>query len=73
VQAAAALIDPKILSGDKPLPFQLGEQGDVMRRAARTEVQAAQAIGPALLLRAHGERPSDYCVAEKSEKLAPFH
>jgi len=73
VQAIAALINPEILSGDEALPFQFSEHGDVMRRATRTEVQAAQAIGSALLLRAHSERPSDHCAAKKSEKLAPFH
>jgi len=61
------------LAGDKPLPFQLLEQGDVMRRAERTEMQAAEAIGPARLLGVRGERPRSRCAAEKPEKLAPFH
>jgi hypothetical protein len=73
VQAIAALVDPEILPGDEALPFQHLEQGDVMRRAERTEMQAAEAIGPPRLLGVRGERPYSHCAAEKPEKLAPFH
>jgi hypothetical protein len=55
------------------LPPQLVEHGNMIRRAARTEMQAAEAIGPARLLRVRSERPCSRCAAEKPEKLAPFH
>jgi hypothetical protein len=55
------------------LPPQLVEHGNMIRRAARTEMQAAEAIGPARLLGVRGERPYSHCAAEKPEKLAPFH
>ena len=70
VQAVAALVD---LPGDKALPPQLVEHGNMIRRAVRTEMQAAEAIGPARLLRVRSERPCSRCAAEKPEKLAPFH
>ena len=73
VQAVAALVDPEILPGDKALPPQLVEHGNMIRRTARTEMQAAEAIGPARLLRVRRERPGSRCAAEKPEKLAPFH
>ena len=70
VQAIAALINPEILSGDEALPFQFSEHGDVMRRAARTEKQAAEPIGPSRLLRRSSERPCD-TRAHKRDEFAP--
>jgi len=73
VQAVPTLVDPQILPGDEALPFQLVEQGDVMRRAARTKMQAAEAIGPARLLGVRAERPRSRRAAEKSDKFASPH
>jgi hypothetical protein len=72
VQAIATLIDPQILPGDEALPFQLVEHGDVMRRAARTEMQAAEPISPPRLLRHRTERPCD-TRARKGDELSPPH
>src|SRR5262249_15672737 len=71
--AVASRIDHEVLAVDEAEPPQLVEQREMMRRVARTGMQAADPINPSRFLRARRERPRSRRDAEQRDEVAPSH
>src|ERR1700756_5249389 len=71
--AVARRIDHEVLTVDEAEPPQLVEQREMMRRVARTGMQAADPINPSRFLRKRRERQCCRCTAKQRDELAPFH
>ena len=58
-QSVTVPIDREVLAFDETGAPEFLKQRDMMRRIARTAVQAAEAVGPPRLLRAHCAGPKN--------------